>query len=230
MTVQEMVTAALRKANIIDPVEGPSAAVSAIGLEVFRTMVRSMSAEEFMIYFIDEVSMTLTAGDGDITIGSAGDFNTTRPLSIKGGFTRSGGRDWPLDIIGERKYRKISSKAASGTPAWLWYNPEYPLGLIYLYPVQTGTPDLHLNVVVPLTDFDELTDAITFPGEYERMLIYNLTVELGIEWGKELLPEVSAIAGKSKRNIEVLNAANRVEPVEIDLISISRNYNIDRDV
>lgn len=229
MTVQEIIEAALRKANIVDPAETASAATLAIGLEVFRTMVKSMSADELIIYFVDEVSMTLTSGDKDISIGSGGDFDTTWPLKIDNGWIRDGNdMDHPLKIIGRDRYRRITSKATPGTPSLLWYNPEYPLGLIYLYPVQTSALSLYLNIVIPLEDFDALADPVTFPGAYEKMLIYNLTIELGIEWGKELLPEVSAIAGKSKRSIKVLNAANKVEPIRPDLLSLSRRYNIEK--
>lgn len=222
MTVQEMVEAALRKANIVDPEDTASAAILAIGLELFRTMVKSMSADELMIYFVDEITKTLTSGDGDLTIGSGGDIDEKWPLSIDSGFIRGAGIDYPLTIIGKNRYSRIGQKSTPGIPSLLWYNPEYPLGLIYLHPVQTSALVLHLNIVIPLEDFDALGDTVTFPGAYERMLIYNLTVELGIEYGKELLPEVSAIAGKSKRSIKVLNAANKVEPVQLEISSLSK--------
>ncbi len=223
MTVQEIVEAAIRKANIVDPEESPGAAVLAIGLSVFRTMVKSISDDDLMIYFIDEITKTLTSGDGDLTVGSGGDIDEEWPLSIDSGFIRGAGQDYGLTIIGKNRYAQIPQKALPGIPSMLWYNPEYPLGLIYLYPVQTSALVLHLNTVIPLKDFTTLASTVTFPGSYERMLIYNLTVELGIEYGKELLPEVSAIAGKSKRSIKTRNAANKVEPVYLEISSLSKN-------
>ncbi|TES88918.1 MAG: hypothetical protein E3J94_07085 [Desulfobacteraceae bacterium] len=222
MTVQEIVEAAIWKANIVDPEESPSAAVLTIGLSVFRSMVKSISDEDLIIYFVDEITETLTSGDGDLSIGSGGDIDEEWPLSIDSGFIRGAGVDYPLKIIGKNRYSRIPQKSTPGIPFLLWYNPEYPLGLIYLYPVQTSALVLHLNTVIPLEDFSTLGSTVTFPGSYERMLIYNLTVELGIEYGKELLPEVSAIAGKSKRSIKTRNAANKVEPVQLEISLLSK--------
>jgi len=215
-TVQEIIEDALRKANIVDPDDTIQANTLTKGLRVFGTMVEAFSIDEFLIYFHDEVNKTLTAGDGDLTIGTGGDFDTARPIKITNAWIPNVGQ---LDPIGKNRYARIPNKTAPGTPSMFWYNPEFPLGLLYLYPVQTSALSLYLNVVVPLTAYTTLGTTVAFPPGYNKMIIYNLAVELGLEWGRELTPEVSAIAGATKRAIQTLNAAQQVEAIRPEVLN-----------
>jgi len=226
MTARTLIKAALRAIGVIASGETPSASEMADGLEALQIMLRGWGAERIMVYTTTNEHFTLTANDGDYTIGSGGDFNTTRPTRISGAFVRGSGVDVPLKIIGEAEYRAIGTKDAGGTPGQLYYNPAYPLGLIYLYPVPSSALVLYLDNLRPLTEPTTLTDSISFPLEYDEAIKFNLAVRMAPEFGVSVPPEVAAIAMTAKDKIQALNAALQLEPVRLDILDATRKYHI----
>ena len=94
MTAQELIKAALRAVGAIPTGETPTASELADGLEALQIMLRSWAAEGLLIYAYTEDTHTLTAGDGEYSIGSGGDIDTTRPERIESAYIKSGNVDY----------------------------------------------------------------------------------------------------------------------------------------
>ena len=220
MTAQELIKSALRVIGVIATGETPADAELQDGMEALNMLLDSWSNEQLMVYYETEDTHSLSAGTAKYTIGSGGDIDTVRPVKINRAFMRSGTIDTPINIIGEEQYRDIAIKTFSATSAWLYYNPGYALGEIYIYPAGGGT--LYLYSLKPLTTFTALTDTVTLPPGYERTLKYNLAIELAPEYGKEATITIANRAQKAKDKLKAMNAAVHVQPVKLEILRLTR--------
>ncbi|MCK5608073.1 hypothetical protein KAR91_39700, partial [Candidatus Pacearchaeota archaeon] len=128
------------------------------------------------------------------------------------------------------EYARISAKTTQGRPDRLYYNPAYSLGKIYLYLTPDTAEDLHMDLIVPLSEISAVGDTVDLPSEYKRMLIYNLALDIAPEADIEDWPELVRIANESKRFVKRLN----IQPVPLmrmdnALNGRGRRYNIDSD-
>jgi hypothetical protein len=98
MIARDILTRALRIAQVFaqgDDITGTDEETDA--LSVLNSLLASWSAERLLVPHLETDSLTLTASDGEYTIGSGGDINTTRPLRIEHAFVRdSGNNDYPV--------------------------------------------------------------------------------------------------------------------------------------
>jgi hypothetical protein len=219
-TAQTLIKAALRSIGAIATGETPTAAELADGLEAMRMMLRNWSAQNIRIYFTTTESIALT-GATSYSWGSGGTIATARPVQIRGAYTS----DNIVDIIDEAKYRHLVVGNAGGAVQWLWYQPQYPLGYIYPWPLDSST--LYVHALKELTDPTAITSTIAFPPAYDDAIKWNLAVRMAPEYGKEASATVSALAATTLHAIETLNFSGKIPEARVDVIAIPSRYNID---
>lgn len=184
------------------------------GLEALNSMLDAFSIERMMVYQILEENFSLVAGTANYTIGSGGTFSTTRPIKIENAFLRdSSNNDYPLEIIDNLTYDSFTNKTDSGRPQYLYYDPIYPLAYIRLLYVPAYADTLYINSWKPLQQFTDGAAALALPPGYERMIVYNLAIEINAEYGMPLAPEVVEIARQSKAAIKRINAPSPIADV-----------------
>ena len=215
-TAQELIKASLRAINAIATGETPTADELMDGLEALKIMLRSWSSSNILIYSISQDTLTMT-GASSYTIGSGGDANTTWPTEIKGAVVDT---DYNLKIIGEAEYRSVKRSELGSTAAYLYYNPAYPLGVLYPYPV--GGSSMVIDSLKALTDPTTLTSSVAFPTSYDAAIKWNLAMHLAPEYGKAPSQYIIGLAMDAKKMIESKNAAMQINAV--DLSDIGRNY------
>ncbi len=113
----------------------------------------------------------------------------------------------------------------TGTMEYLWYSPEYPLGLLYPYP--QGGSTLYLDTLKPLPEPVTIAADVTLPPEYDEAIKYGLAVRLAPEYGRPLDPLIVSLAKSALDDIENKNFAEQINAVKLDIINISERYNID---
>jgi len=133
------------------------------------------------------------------------------------------GIDESITIIDETTYAMISDKDAQGQPDRLYYDNDYPLGNIYLYPVPSSGYSLTLYTRKPLTQLSSLSTAFNMPPGYKKALIYNLAVELAPDYEKEASDTVKKQAKKAKKVIFVSNTRNDKYLARVDQALLTRN-------
>jgi hypothetical protein len=222
-TAQTLIKAGLRSIGVIASGETPTHDELDDGLEALKIMLRHWSAKKIRLYYTETDTITLTGAES-YTIGSGGTCNTVRPTQIRGAYVRNSIIDSTLRIIDEDQYRNLSLKSVNSTPAYLWYNPEYPLGVIYIYPAGTGM--LYLDSVKPLTEPSGITSDISFPPEYDEAIKYGVAIRMAPEYGKEPSPTILGLYKSAMDDIEMLNFAAQVNAVRPEIIKISSVYNI----
>lgn len=227
-TVTELIKAALRKTGAIASGETPSDAEMQDALIQLRAMLRQWGSKSMMIFSVTAITHTLD-GSQSYTIGSGADINTTRPVRIKSAFVTYGGFDVPLKVLASDAYSRLHDKDFGSTyPQYLWYNPGYSQGTIFVWPAGTGT--LTMYALVPLTDPTTLTEDVVMPGEYDQAIIWNLACQMMPEYGREPTQFIYKMAEDAKDDIISLNASLAVGTSVIDIVDRPfMPYNIDAE-
>jgi hypothetical protein len=208
-TARTIIRRAMQKAGILSKTEQPSSDEANDALDTLNDLLSSVGNENLMIYARLTESFTLTANQASYTIGTGGNFNTTRPLAIASGFVRIGGLDYPLYPLRDTSYdENVNIKALSNIPERYVYDNAFPLGTLTLYPVPSSAWQIFLRMEKPLTQFT-LDDDVALPPGWSQFLIYQLAVLLAPEYGVPLDPKIEEIARMSKATIELQVARNR---------------------
>lgn len=225
-TAQTLINAALRAIGGVASGEVASTQELADGLEALKFMLRHWSNNNIRVYMISQNTLTLN-GAVSYTIGSGGDCDTSRPEAIKGGYVKdSNNFDWPLSLIDEGKYRSLSLKSLAGPAQYLWYNPDFPLGVLYFWPLCSGTA--YLDSLKPLSEPSLISSSVQFPPAYDEAIKWNLVLRLCPEFGKEPSPLVLGLAKSALQDIEAKNFNNQINEADLNAeLGGMTNFNID---
>lgn len=208
VTARQIVKKALQKAGVVTKNEDPSADEISDGVDSLNYMVESWANESLLVYARSWETFNLSSGIATYTIGSGGDFDTTRPNQIVASYVREGSVDYTLDKVSDVEYNNtISQKTISGTPSIINYDNSYPLGNVRLFPIPTGG-SLFLLTEKPFIEYG-LDTEVALPNGWSRALIYNLAIEVASEYGAQVDQIVYKIAMESKAAIMSSVARNR---------------------
>lgn len=193
-----VVNDALMNIGATDPEGGvtPTTTQRNNALQMFNYLVTAWQAHGMQIWCQKTHSGALTASNADYTVGSGGDYNIQRPLSIQHAYLRNTANDPDSDqevrIISREEYIEIPVKLETGVPNVLYYDPQYDVpgansgatakGMIFLHPVPDATTASNYTLgfvyTRPIQDFSGLTDSIDFPQEWYNALMWNLALAL----------------------------------------------------
>lgn len=221
VTAGNLIARALRLAGVLASGESPDATMQSDALDTLNSMLDAWRTESLMVYALRTEQLTVT-GAASYTIGEGGDLDTTRPVKIEAAYWRSGEIDYPLAIASAVTWAQIADKStASDVPEWLYYEPSYPLGTLYLNTIpQTGT--LHLVTWTPLSQFGAF-DEIALPPGYRELITYQLAARLCTEYGRPVSAEIAAIAKATKDDVK---RANFRAPIMQTGLASGRRYDI----
>ena len=217
-TCLDMIKRAMRLCTVLNVDQDPTAQEASDGMAVMNSMLDAWGIERLMVYQVQQTTNSWTSGNASRTIGSGGNFNTTRPTKIaeEGNFFRDGSTsiDYPLMWLGDRdSYDRILLKSSTSSyPQWLFADMGYPLVTLYVWPVPTQTLTLYLNTWKPLQNFTSLTTDLALPPGYQSAIEYNLCTWYGPEFGTaaKISPETIKMASLLKQNIKAINRPDLV--------------------
>ncbi len=210
MTVQELINQALRKLTILAAGESPSPEESQDGFTVLNQLLDGWNTQGNAIYVMADQEFTLSAGDGEYTMGAGGDFDVARPAKIERATLTVGGVKLPIAVVGPGDWAAgVDEPGLSGARIRMLYPKyTYPLLTLRFWPVPNSAAVVTLYWWAPLAQFTALDQTVAFPPGYERAIVYNLAVDYACEFGKPIPPEVAATAQSSKAALASLNAMN----------------------
>lgn len=194
-------------------------------LEAMNAMLDSWRIERLMVYQIKQEALSWTGGQTSRTIGSGGNFNTTRPDRIVSAFSRdSNNFDRPISVYSQREqYDAVPLKSTqTDLPTDLFYDPAYPLGVLYMKPVPSATITLLLNSWQQLQSFADTTTALALPPGYENAIVYNLAVDLAPEYKKEASETVKRRAAQYKAAVKSNNMPTLVSELDAGIVAAGR--------
>jgi hypothetical protein len=224
VTLYNILYSSLRALGVIYEGEVASAAQIQTAQEAMNLMLNELS--DIIIFATTSEDLILTAGQGSYTIGLGGaDFNTGRPTMILdqcyvreiSGTTNV---DYPVDVIGEAEYNGIDVVDTQGTPESVWYDPQYPLGILNFYYVPDKNYLFRLVSEKPFAEITALNMPINLPPIYRSFLKWNTAYVLGADYpGQAGQPNFALVARMATRSLSIvqrINAANRVEQTRLD--------------
>ena len=206
-TARQIVTDALYKINVLGTGQSLAAEDANRGFRALNQMLSTWSVEGNMVFIDTKETFNLT-GAASYTIGSGADFDTARPTDIVAAFTTSGTTDYPLERYDVRQYSSIDYKNTGSIPEIFYYDGNYPVATLFLYPKPSAVSTITLYTKKALAQFTSLDTVLTLPPEYETALIYNLALWISGDFEREPRAQVIKIANSSKKTVERQNLRN----------------------
>jgi hypothetical protein len=176
-------------------------------------MIAQWQRKRWAIYH--EVSIGYVAdGNPSYTIGPTGKVQVPqRPDKIESAYFRqyipqsSLPVDYGLTVVQSwEDYSRIALKTLYSFPQFLFYDPGYPNGTIYPWPIPYADQyETFVNIKETLPQFTSLTQLLNIPGEYVAAMFYNLALRLAPAYGLQPNPDTRLMAAEG---LNVLKKAN----------------------
>jgi len=221
-TARDIITRAYQVNGVLTKNDALDGDEAQDGLSSLNAMLSSWTNDSLLLYVRESETFPLVSGQSSYTIGTGGDFDTTRPTQLVTAFTRIGQIDYDIEITNDISYDAITQKGISNSiPEALYYEAGYPLATITIYPVPT-TGTLHLRSEKELTQFATLDSDMDFPPGWERALVYNLAIEDASQYGQPVTQAMAQIASDALGKIKTATARNK----QMDYPSYNSENNI----
>jgi hypothetical protein len=227
-TALDLITDALQRLSVYDPGQPVSAADAATGLTVLNDMMDLWSNETLSCFATLEQSGNLVPGQTAYTIGPGGNFNTTRPLRILTGpgsayVQDANGNNYGMDVV-ERAawngYGNRSPQITSDFPDTMFYDPQFPLGIINVLPAPILPYTMFWDSYLQLSEFPTLATSVSLPPGYNMAIKTNLALYLKPYFiDGQVDPLLISAASESKGTIKRMNMRPNVAVFEPEIVS-----------
>jgi hypothetical protein len=212
--VTQLLTNALTDAGVIGIDEAIEQPVLNRAFIQANWLLAQWARKRWLVYRIQDYSFVCTGAQTyGVGLKQIVDINP-RPDRLEYAFLRFLGQsptpvDIPIDIIASHEdYARITVKNI-GTIAWrIFYDPVWPVGLLYPWPVPQGGGqyEIHIGFKVVLPRFGSLQDKINFPPEYEAALNWCLARRFRASNQMPADPEITSLA---RDGLNVIRLANQ---------------------
>jgi len=242
VAASDIITRSMRLLQALGGTEVPKADEANDALTALNALLDSWSLEGLMTYETLERSFPLIVAKNSYTIGVSGspDLNTTRPQDITQAYVQdTNGNNFPMRIIPMDKWNLIGNRSTSITsqiPDTLFYDPQFPNGVINIFPTPLIGYTLFYDSALNQVTFAALTTLLSMPPGYERAFVYNLAVEISSMFGIPIpaaqpgQKNVAQLAAESLANVKRANIKEVISEYDGSIISKSyATYNIFRD-
>ena len=206
-TVDEIITDALEITGMKSPSEALDPDWATIGKRRMNSILDGWNVDKIRGYSVQEYDFALTPTQSVYTIGSGGDFDVTRPVKIEYAYVLdTSDVKHRIEILDYQTFHRMDyQKVDASYPYYMWYNPKSPLGEINFYPTPTAGYSIHLDVYFGFAPYALGGDTVSVPQGYERLLTYQLAVELCSHRGKEVPRPVFRVFKEIEQAVEAVN-------------------------
>ena len=211
-----MIQASLERIRAYAPGQSMGAASSSRGLDQLNKYLDSLSNESLACYAKTTISFQLVPLKTQYTIGLTGspDINATRPLRLLEGAGMAysldaNGNRYPIEVVPQTRWNvlgNVTDTTQSTTPTIIFYDPQYPLGTINVYPSPTEGFMTYVTAYMQLAQMTNLTQEFSLPPGYELMIETGLAIQMW-PFFKSGDPPASLVrmATNAKRNVKRTN-------------------------
>lgn len=184
-----------------------SAGRGADGLDELNDLLDALWIDKLMVFHILVEQFALIANQQAYTMGTGGNFNTTRPVKVVPGtkFALSN-IDRQLTVLTDRKsWDEIPYKSLVAPPQCIFVDEAYPLATVYFYPIPDQAYPVYINSWARLQNVAALNTAIALPPGYNKLIVDGLAIALCPNAGLEAPASVVRSFGAAKRRLELVN-------------------------
>lgn len=165
------------------------------GTAAINPLVKALANKGMPVWAITEVSIPMSnfATSGFKTIGPSQTISLAyKPLKLLQAIRRDNvvaatPIDAEMNVYTQTDFLTLSSKAATGAPVHIHYQPLAYHGQLRVWPLPDTYWQTNGTILArfqrPFQDFDASTDEPDFPPEWHEAIIYQLAVRLAPEYG-----------------------------------------------
>lgn len=219
MKASDLCDQASKDAGVLGVGEVLGGDVAADVLILLNRLLDSWNADGRYCYAERFDQFTITPSLNPHTLGPTGTFSyTPRPNSIEAGnvidTAVSPNIKIPLKLVDYQWYVAQSSPNTTTTIAVAaYYQPDWPLGKLFLWPVPTLAYKIELWTTTTLTQL-ALTDTFTLPPGYQEAISLTLAESVARIYAQGVSPELKQEAQNARRrlwepNLEIPRIATR---------------------
>lgn len=211
ITRDEVIGAALRVCGVFGSGDTIPAADITNCAQALNIVVKAWGAQGLNLWANAEKSLTMVVGNVSYQVGltatGTGALVTDVPLRIlDNAFMRVAGVDTKVQLIARDDYNLIDNKTTAGLPTQMWYDPQVPNGILYVYPAPTSTSQvLHFIDQRHIQDFDLSTNTPDLPQEWYQLLKWCLADEIALEY-EVRMEKAAMISAKAAQMRQELSA------------------------
>lgn len=205
LTGRDLVTDALLEINVYDALDEPSPQDAAFVLRKLNRILDNWNAERPAVYADQFVSYTLTPALSPHTIGPSGTWVvTSRPVSIEGAsliFTTLNNPRVGITLRNAAWYNALTIPSLSTQlPTDLYYEPDWPNGKLFFYPVPSAAYQVVLWTRIVLATLG-LNDAFTLPPGYQDAITLTLAEDIAPTFEKPIQASLKEKAKEARARI-----------------------------
>lgn len=206
-TMRAIISDAYDEIGVYSVGEQVSAAESAYGLRKLNQLFDDWNAQRCGVYAQQFVTYTLTPSLSPHTIGPTGTFTVAqRPVTLDGA-------NLILDNASPASYLPITLRDAdwwdaqttptieTSTPTDVYYQPSWPNGQLFFWPVPSQAYDVELQTRVLLSSAVTLDDDFSLPPGYQTAITLTLAERLAPGLGKPPRPDLAAQAAAARARV-----------------------------
>ena len=205
-TIRDICADALMEIGALAQGEAISDGDATFVLGKLNRLLDNWNAERQAVYAEQYATYTLVPGTSPHTIGPAASSPTwtaaQRPVSIDSVLLNLGGDVYtPIRLRDAQWYdAQLTPAITSDIPTDCYYNPAWPLGQLYFWPVPSTAYDVELQTRVVLANVT-LPQTFTLPPGYQDAVTLTLAESLVPAFGRPGNADLSAAAAKARARI-----------------------------
>ncbi len=234
-TALDIIQDSLQLLQVYAPGEPLSDADAERMLSVLNDMLDVWSNLTLSCFTILEQSFPLVAGQQQYTVGPGGQINGQRPLKVLDGPGTAyvqdfNGNNYGVSVVPRDQWNLYGNRSIliqSDFPDTLFYDPQFPLGIINVMPVPTINYTMFFDSYSQLSDLASLTATMSLPPGYKRAIVTNLAKTAKPYFLKaQLDPLIIEEAMRTHGDIKRTNMRPNVAVMEPELVSRAQvSYN-----
>ncbi len=220
MTYSDLFRDSLLELGAIDPLDDVPAELQELARVRYNGIINQRNARQEWAYAVTYPTFTTTGGLSPHTIGPTGTFTVgQRPVNVLG-VNQQQNSGVSLINIGPQRMRDRAwwlsmsvPNIQSGVPTDLYYEPTWPNGELFFWPVPSTAyvVQFELRVVLDEIAVADVTTTFSLPPAYQRDLMLTLAEDL---CGPLTLPLPGSLMLKTQR-AQSDTQANNNPPVRI---------------
>jgi hypothetical protein len=249
-SARQIVGLALRDSGYVALGQQPTAMMVNESLLRLNMITASWNAKRWMSWHLQDIAYVPAAPQQYYTVGTQGNFNVgsdfnndfnadfgpaqERPLQVERAYARLTNTsqtptDYPLRLIPTMEdYSSIILKTQTNFPTHYFYDPAFPLGHIYFWPIpNAGTQPWEMHIIVRhfLQPVATLDTVLAVPPEYAYALTLTLAVWIRLAAKLPPDPELRNLQRDALASIRTNNTALAALKMPVQLTR-RRIYNI----
>lgn len=218
-TVGDICLAAIRESGRLGVGQNAIAEDITAAWARLQWMLQEWQRKRFLMFALQNQGVDST-GAISYTVGPGGQIDTgtrtMRPDKIESAFLRQLTQNQPnrpdyyLEILQSKEdYNRIMLKQLSSFPSYIFYDPQWPLGNIYPWPLaQASIYRIFISIKIPMpTNFTALATVFSVPFEQYNAMLYNLALRMSSYYGIAPPPLLPGLAKDSLNAVRGANTA-----------------------